>query len=221
MVPEFRLGEEFFASLTEWDAEIARQVAARGCPRCGGPLHQSNYERKPRGGWIAEAGEAFALRHSLCCGAEGCRRRCLPPSVRFLGRRVYFEAVVVLAGVLCQLADLGQAVMASGVPRWTLRRWLEWWRGDFVHDPLWAELRARLRPPPPEPSGLPRSLVSHLERDLQAQGQPSGIEAVCHLLARCLAGATGGAALDGSRFSRDLTGSVVAEGGHAKDVASG
>jgi hypothetical protein len=69
MVPCFGLGEEFFASLTEADAGIARQVAVGGCPWCGGPLHQANYHRKPRGGLLCLAGEAFSIRHSLCCGA--------------------------------------------------------------------------------------------------------------------------------------------------------
>ncbi len=70
MVPFFGLGEEFFASLTKADAEIARQVAVGGCPWCEGPLHQANYLRKPRGGLFAIPGEAFPLRHSLCCGGR-------------------------------------------------------------------------------------------------------------------------------------------------------
>lgn len=37
---------------------------------------------------------------SLCCAR--CRKRRTPPSVRFLGRRVYLAAVVVLACVLRQ-----------------------------------------------------------------------------------------------------------------------
>ncbi len=104
MVHESRISEEFFSQLAALDAEISRRVAAAGCPRCGGPLHQAHYQRKPRGGVFAAAGEAFSLRHSLCCGREGCRKRTLPPSVRFLGRRVYLEAVVLLASVAVQIA---------------------------------------------------------------------------------------------------------------------
>ena len=75
MVHDYELGGEFFAALTAWDAKIAERVAAAGCPRCGGPLHQGNYLRKPRGGLLAEAGEGSTVRHSLCCGRRGCRNR--------------------------------------------------------------------------------------------------------------------------------------------------
>jgi hypothetical protein len=45
-------------------------------------------------------------RLSLCCSQ--CRRRTTPPSVRFLGRRVYLAAVVVLVQ-----RDAAPAVVAS------------------------------------------------------------------------------------------------------------
>ena len=207
MVPCFVLDEEFFASLTELDAEIARQVAAGGCPWCGGPLHQANYSRKPRGGLLGEAGEELSIRHSLCCGVEGCRRRTLPPSVRFFGRRVYLEVVLVLASVLCQLCALRDAWVASGVPSWTLRRWQAWWREDFPKSPTWAALRARFRPPPPREADLPRSLVLRLYEDLQARGVVPSLGEVCRQLGRLLAPATT-AMLDGSRFLRGPVGAA-------------
>ncbi len=58
MVHDLRLEEEFFAALWAFDAEVARRVAAAGCPHCGGPLYRSNDARKPRGGEIAASGEA-------------------------------------------------------------------------------------------------------------------------------------------------------------------
>jgi hypothetical protein len=75
MMPYAALDEEFFAKVLEFDQRVAAAVAERRCSHCGGPLHRSNYRRKPRGGLIAEAGEAFAVRLSLCCGREGCRKR--------------------------------------------------------------------------------------------------------------------------------------------------
>ena len=50
MVDQIPLDREFFSLLEQEDARIAEQVAAAGCPECGGPLHRSDYERKPRGG---------------------------------------------------------------------------------------------------------------------------------------------------------------------------
>ena len=42
------------------------------------------------------------MRLSFCCGREGCRRRVLPPSVLFWGRRVYWAAVVLVVTAPCQ-----------------------------------------------------------------------------------------------------------------------
>ena len=38
-----------YATLTQFDADLAAEVHARGCP-CGGRLHRADYPRKPRGG---------------------------------------------------------------------------------------------------------------------------------------------------------------------------
>src|SRR4051794_40995532 len=101
------LGRKFFSALEREDAALADLVAKGGCRRCGGPLHRGHYKRKPRGGALAAAGEVFALRHSLCCGH--CRRRKLPPSLRFLGRRVYLGAVVIVAAAVMVLRAAGAA----------------------------------------------------------------------------------------------------------------
>ncbi len=199
-----RLAGEFFARLEKLDQMIAAAVAVDRCRHCDGPLHQGNYQRKPRGGLIAIAGEAFTLRHSLCCGREGCRRRALPPSLRFLGRRVYLEAVVVLATVFAQaMATVSAAISASGVPRRTLRRWGTWWLEIFPKLPTWVELRARFVPPPPDEAELPRSLVERIGADLRVRGSvdedPAAAE-VMLLLAQCLAPATTGSVIEGSRF---------------------
>jgi hypothetical protein len=192
------LGEEWFASLEEFDRQIAASVAAAGCRHCGGPLHQGNYERKPRGGRVAEGGEAFTLRYSLCCGREGCRKRALPPSLRFLGRRVYLEAVVLLASALTVgLETLRMAREITGVPTRTLRRWHGWWTGAFPSSALWTELRARFVPPPPAESELPRSLLERAQAVVDAS---AAIIDVLLLAARWLAPVTTQSVPDGSRF---------------------
>lgn len=198
MLHESRVGEEWFATLEEFDRQIAEAVAAEGCRHCGGPLHQGNYERKPRGGHIAGAGEAFRLRHSLCCGREGCRKRALPPSLRFLGRRVYLEAVVLLASSLAlALETLRMASEVTGVPRRTLRRWHGWWTGTFPSSAVWTQLRARFVPPPPTESELPRSL---LERAEAVSDAGAAVSDVLLLAARWLSPVTTQSVPDGSRF---------------------
>jgi hypothetical protein len=202
MLPDLCLEEEFFRHLMVWDAELARQVAAARCPHCGGPLHRANYVRKPRGGLLAETGEALRLRHSLCCGREGCRRRSLPPSLRFLGRRVYFEAVVLLASVVVQLeATLRAAAARTGVPGRTLRRWGGWWRESFSASRTWAEVRSLFVPPAPEEADLPRSLMTRSTTELMAGGSSApALADVCAFMARLVAPVTTASVTDGARL---------------------
>jgi hypothetical protein len=199
-----RLARQFFARLERIDEIIAATVAAGRCRHCDGPLHQGNYQRKPRGGLIATEGEVFTRRHSLCCGRRGCRKRALPPSLRFLGRRVYLEVVVVLASVMAQvLATASAAVAASGVPLRTLRRWGGWWRDVFPRLPMWAELRARFVPPPPDEAELPQSLVARLTDERHRQDDAGDVLADAETLlaaARYLAPATTNSVVEGSRF---------------------
>jgi len=209
-----RLVGEFFVRLEKLDQVIAAVVAAGRCRHCDGPLHQGNYQRKPRGGLIATAGEAFTRRHSLCCGRRGCRKRALPPSLRFLGRRVYLGAVVVLASVLAQtMATVRAATAASGVPWRTLRRWGSWWREVFPRLPTWAELRAHFAPPPPDEALLPQSLVARLGADLQRSdgtAREPAADDVMVMSARCLAPVTTGSVVEGSRFVKAAVAQMVA-----------
>lgn len=199
MMPEGPIDAEFFAKLVEFDARVARAVAARRCPHCGGPLHRGDYERKPRGGLIGPAGEAFSRRFSLCCGRRGCRKRATPPSLRFLGRRVYLEAVVVLASSTAVVTRfLKEVGTATGVPVRTLRRWLGWWSAAFPTTATWLELRARFVPPPPTESELPKSL---LERLVAGPPPASTMEALL-LAARQLGPLTTRSVPDGARFLR-------------------
>jgi len=189
---------ELFGKLAEFDEKMARVVAAARCRHCGGPLHQGNYGRKPRGGLIAEAGEAFTLRHSLCCGRQGCRKRALPPSLRFLGRRVYLEVVVLLATVQVMLEmTLRAAEVATGVPARTLQRWHSWWTVTFPKLDTWVVMRARFVPPPPDEKELPKSLLDRLAATLP--GTPTADE-VLEMAARLLAPMTTRSVFDGSRF---------------------
>jgi hypothetical protein len=141
----------FWQTLIEIDVNLAAAEARRGCP-CGGPLHQGNYGRKPRGIAI-ELQPAFALRHSLCCG--WCRARRTPPSLRFLGRRVYAGAIVVLATMMS---------LVCGAARSTLTRWRLWWHAEFLSTPTWLTLQGLLVPAVEE-TRLPNSLLQRFEAE--------------------------------------------------------
>ena len=168
MIDLLELGSEFFEGLTAIDLAIVEQAAQQPCRDCGGRLYRGDYPRKPRGGQIAAAAEGWVRRFSLCCGSEGCRRRATPPSVRFLGRRVYVGAVVILAAaVALTTMATSAAVRATGVPSRTLRRWLRWWRGPWATSRPFVELSARMIPPP-ERRWLPVSLLERFGADRPA-----------------------------------------------------
>jgi len=210
MLHDLRLGVELFAWLLEMDRKLARWVAILGCRHCGGQLHQSNYRRKPRGAKVAEVAEEFRLRYSLCCGREGCRRRTLPPSLRFLGRRVYVEAVVLVASVVVLLGSVRAASETMNVPVRTLKRWGAWWTEAFPQSRTWHEIRARLVPSP-EQALLPRSLYERLEEELSRGGSARSPGDVCALGAQLLVSCTTQSCPDASRFVRAAFGESMPE----------
>jgi hypothetical protein len=167
MVHGFEVGAKLFATLAEVDALSASRVRAAGCAECGGPLDRADYERKA-GGDLGEAAEAYTRRTSFCCRRDGCRRRATPPSVRFLGRKVYVAVLVVVASVVGReiaLVGRGAARHVEGVPVRTVRRWLGWWNIAFVLTTFWKEAKGLLGTPVAEAS-LPGSLLGRL-------GEPS------------------------------------------------
>lgn len=128
------------------DVDVAEEVKGRRCRACGGPLHVANYPRKPRGEALPAAlAERYEARLSFCCGREGCRLRTTPPSVRFLGRRVYLATVVVLV-TAARHGEARARGLARGLPgvlisRRTLARWVAWWRETFPMTTCWGTLR--------------------------------------------------------------------------------
>lgn len=157
-------------NLYEWlwtlDQEMAEQTRAQGCP-CGARLHRADYPRKPRGG-PPDLDAVYAKRLSFCCAAEECRRRRTPPSVRFLGRRVFLGVVVVLASALhTGLAPRHVTRLQKSfdcelkLERRTLERWLTWWREQMPRSRFWQGAKGRLRSRVCAGS-LPASLLEHL-----------------------------------------------------------
>ena len=101
MVPELFADVSIFRVLHQIDQDLARACQEAGCPFCHAPLHNAPYTRKPRGG-PAHIPAEYCVRLSLCCIRKGCRRRVLPPSCLFLGRKVYWQAVIVIIATLRQ-----------------------------------------------------------------------------------------------------------------------
>jgi hypothetical protein len=111
-------------------------------------LHSARYPRKPRGG-PDDLGASYEWRFSFCCAHEGCRRRTTPPSVRYLGRRVYLGAVIVLLTALqagLSAARARQLQTLIGVSVRTLKRWRTWWRTTFVAAAFWRLVAGRFLP---------------------------------------------------------------------------
>ena len=160
--------ERFFAMLLQIDEELAAEARAARCPRCGGRLDGARFPRKPRGA-ACRLDPAYSKRLSLCCAAEGCRGRVTPPSVRFLGRRVYLAAVVVLLAALeggatvRRVEELRSRLGVSLTPA-TVSRWRQWWRCSLPRTAWWREVRGRFVPPVATAS-LPASLLSRFVDD--------------------------------------------------------
>ncbi len=160
----------FFEFLYRCDLDATEQARNKGCRRCRGRLHRADYGRKPRGA-LAKLGREYDKRLSLCCAREGCRKRELPPSVRYLGRKVYMAAVIVLCTAMQhgvtprRAAELQEAVRVS---RKTLARWREFWQDLVVQTRFWQQARSRFLPPVEE-AELPQSLLVRFGGELGTQ----------------------------------------------------
>ena len=126
------------------DDDLAAKARGAGCAFCGGRLDVADYPRKPRG--ADELGDEYTWRRSFCCALDGCRKRRTPVSVRFLGRKVYLGAVVVLA---------------TALQRRTLARWCRWWSTMFATSRFWTSLRGRFMPAVEE-AEIPASVLSRM-----------------------------------------------------------
>jgi hypothetical protein len=129
------------------DQDLAETTRKKACP-CGGRLHSANYLRKPRGTPI-QLSEPQCLRLSFCCDRDGCRKRVTPPSVRFLGPKVYLGVFVILISALRQGPTprrVRELSIRFGADRRTIARWQVFWREHFPRSPFWKIAQARLLP---------------------------------------------------------------------------
>ncbi len=183
MISELLQKSSLFSLLHRIDIDLSNERRLKGCPFCNGPLYQANYERKPRGG-PEDLPDEYCLRQSLCCGCDGCRRRCLPPSCLFMGRRVYFCAIIVVVMALRQNrpggASTDELKDMFGISKKTLLRWITYFREEFPLSTTWQQLRGRIHSSVNN-NGLPGNLLSHFIRN--ADSTEEGLVACLRFLA--------------------------------------
>jgi len=176
---------KFHQQLLVFDRDIADSARAARCWLCGGALHAASYDRKPRG-CPGGLGQEYAERFSFCCAVDGCRKRTTPPSLRFLGRKVYLATVVTLISALMlgtTPARLVRLSAALGIDRRTLARWRTWWRSSFTDGPFATVARAAVATPI-DIAALPISLLDRFA---------GGLDQKLTALLRFLGPLTGGA----------------------------
>lgn len=144
---ELPRGDKFWAFLLSVDRDLAETARRQGCS-CGGHLHCANYPRRPRG-CPDELPQAYRQRLSFCCDRDGCRKRATPPSVRFLGSKVYLNAIVILIAAMRHGATprrVRELSELTGADRRTIDRWRVFWQDVFPQTRLWRTARGRLVP---------------------------------------------------------------------------
>jgi hypothetical protein len=151
---------KFHEQLLVFDRDLADAARAARCWLCGGALHSAPFVRKPRGG-PPGLSQQYDQRFSFCCAVDGCRKRTTPPSLRFLGRKVYLATVVTLVSAMLlgtTPARLARLSTVPGIDRRTITRWRVWWRSTFAAG--WFEpIAAATFMPPLDITGLPVSLL--------------------------------------------------------------
>jgi hypothetical protein len=161
--------KRFYELLLGFDRQIAEAARADRCRTCGAALHWGSWERKPRGG-PAGLGAEHRRRFSLCCAAEGCRKRETPGSLRFLGRKVFFGAMVVLISAMqsgLNPARMRRLKELVGVSRRTVLRWRDWWRTVFTMSAFWRAHRGLA--PAATDADLPASLLQSFDGAIEPQ----------------------------------------------------
>jgi hypothetical protein len=168
-IEEILRDTRFYELLLGFDRRIAETVHADRCQKCGAALHWGSWLRKPRGG-PAGLDPRHRLRFSLCCAADGCRKRETPGSLRFLGGKVFFGAMVVLISAMqsglnpVRMRRLKELV---GVSRRTVMRWRDWWHTVFAMSPFWRVHRGLA--PTGNTADLPASLLKSFDGAIEQQ----------------------------------------------------
>ena len=157
------LDASFWFTLFQLDQHIADLVRRQGCSHCRGKLHVANYPRKPRGVPRDVLGPEYSQRLSFSCAL--CRRRTTPPSVRFLGRKVYLGSIITLLSAGTHTLSQAQRdamLDLLDVPAQTLHRWRRWWTRHVPASATWRSVSGWFSPPI-NPCRLPGELLIRLQ----------------------------------------------------------
>ena len=161
MLAELLQDISLFRVLHQIDQDLASACQRAGCPFCQSPLHNAAYRRKPRGG-PDNIPEEYCVRQSLCCSHEACRRRVLPPSCLFFGRKVYWGAAILIVTTLWQRNPRSHSInmlaRKFNISRNTVVRWIHYFRDVFPKSVQWQRLRG-LVSAQVNNNNLPRVLV--------------------------------------------------------------
>lgn len=139
----------FYRLLLRVDEDMATAEQRQRCRVCGAALHAGHFARKPRG-VPAAVGEDYRKRFSFCCANRECRKRRRPPSVRFLGAKLYpFAVVVLISAMRCGATPARMRYLHAlvGVSRHTVMRWRRWWRETVPETRFWRGAAGTLMPP--------------------------------------------------------------------------
>lgn len=168
-IEEILRDTRFYELLLGFDRQIADAAHALPCRECGAKLHWGSFGRKPRG-VPAGLGPEHLRRFSLCCAKDGCRTRQTPSSVRFLSRKVFLGAMVVLISAMqrgLNSARMKRLKALVGVSRRTVARWRDWWHSVFTESAFWRAHRALA--PLVSTADLPASLLQSFDGTIERQ----------------------------------------------------
>lgn len=181
MCQSLPLDANFWSTLFQLDWHIADRVRHQGCPHCAGKLYVANYPRKPRGVHRDILGLEYTRRFSFCCSV--CHKRTTPPSVRFLGRKVYLGGFITLMSAGAHGIERKQrdALLDElDVPAQTLYRWRRWWSEHLPTSATWRSLSGWFSPPV-QSKALPGELLTRLQGSTLALRLQQLLRLICPL----------------------------------------
>lgn len=161
-IPKFESSFYFF--LLKIDQDTLHKVKEKRCPYCNSSLDMAHFLRKPRGFPPGNFPNEFCIRYSLCCRKEGCRKRISPPSVRFLGRKVYLMIFILFTSSISR-KYFRIIQKETGLSSHSLTRWRNFWKNEFLKTSFWKHAKARFMPPINEDQ-LPGSLLRRFDDSL-------------------------------------------------------